>query len=161
MPTRKQEMQHIIRMYRAKTGETSVNMKEVADYAIKQGWPLPKPKSAVERLAEQFSAAAREEYRTDTATGHPYRAYMAVTERHGDSQLTLWTDSDQAPRHIAHKSVVQRREQVIGDVVHIKLDADHWNRMHPNEEPITVPLDFGDDVDWRLNAPPDDEMKAA
>ena len=43
MPSRKQEMQDIIRMYREKTGEGSVIMKDVAEYAIKQGWPLPKP----------------------------------------------------------------------------------------------------------------------
>lgn len=34
-------------------------------------------------------------------------------------------------------------------------DARHWNRTHPDEEEIQIPLDFSDDVDWRLNAPQD------
>ena len=42
---------------------------------------------------------------------------------------------------------------MIGDGLQLTLDADHWNRIHPAEKPIQIPLDFHDDVEWRKNAP--------
>lgn len=113
-------------------------------------WQTPgapeEPKSALDRLAEQFSAAAREEVRRDTVTGRPYRANLAVTTWQGSEQFTLWTDMDEAPRPIAQKSFVQRREQMVGDAVQLSFDVEHWNRVHAGEEPIVMPMDFTDDV---------------
>lgn len=51
-----------------------------------------------------------------------------------------------------HKSLVNRREQMVGDGLQLTLDADHWNQINPNEEPIQLPLDFTQDVEWRKNA---------
>src|SRR5258708_21934264 len=129
--TKKQEMQALIRHYRDKTGQQSVNMHDVARYAASLGWELPKPKSAEDRLAEQFSGAAREEVRKDSATGRPYRANLAVTVHQSGEQFTLWTDIDEAPRHIAQKAFVQRREQMVGDAVQLSFDVEHWNRINP------------------------------
>lgn len=156
MPRKSTEMQALIRMYREQKGIQSIDMHEVAKFAISKGWPLPKPKTALERLAEQFSAAAREETRRDEVTGKPYRANLAVTTAQG----TLWTDIDVAPRPFAHKAFVQRREQMVGDAVQLTFDVMHWNRINPQHEPIEMPMDFNDDVEWRMNAP-DDDAKAA
>lgn len=160
MPTKKQEMQSLIKMYREKTGNESVDMHEVVKFAVSKGWPLPKPKGPMALLAEQFSGAAREEVRKDEVTGKPYRANLAVTVWNGKEQMTLWTDIDQAPRHIAHKSFVQRREQMVGDAVQLTFDVMHWNRVNEAAEPINMPLDFEDDVAWRINAP-DTDAEAA
>lgn len=160
MATKKQAMQNIIKMYREKTGNQSVEMHEVAKFAADMGWPLPKPKNPIDLLAEQFSSAAREEIRKDEVTGRPYRANLAVTTWHGSNQMTLWTDIDEAPRHIAHKSFIQRREQMVGDAVQLTFDAMHWNRVNQNEEPIVMPMDFTDDVKWRINAPDQDNEAA-
>lgn len=159
--SKKQDMQRLIRLYREQTGTQSVDMHEVAQHAVSKGWPLPKPKDPIDRLAEQFSSAAREEIRRDTVTGRPYRGNLAVTTWQGSQQLTLWTDTDVAPRHIAQKSYIQRREQMVGDAVQLSFDVEHWNRINPNEEPIVMPMDFTEDVEWRKNAPDDDDEKAA
>jgi len=160
MATKAQEMQSIIRRFREETGKTSIDMHEVAKYAAGMGWPLPKPKTALDRLAEQFSSAAREEVRKDTVTGKPYRANLAVTSWQGSQQITLWTDIDQAPRPIAQRSFQQRREQMVGDAVQLTFDVMHWNRVNPQDAPIEMPMDFTDDVQWRLNTP-DEDAKAA
>lgn len=151
MATKAQEMQRIIKRYRTEKGIDSVDMHEVAKYAAGMGWPLPKPKTALERLAEQFSGAAREEVRKDEVTGRPYRANLAVTTWQGATQMTLWTDIDIAPRNIAHKSFQQRREQMVGDAVQLTFDVMHWNRVNETEQPIEMVMDFNDDVEWRLN----------
>ena len=160
MKTKKEKMQDFVRFYREKTGQVSVDMHDVAEYAQKMGWQLPKPKSAVDLLAAQFSDAQREEVRKDGVTGRPYRANLAVTEWQGSTQSVLWTDIEVAKRPVAHKSLTQYREQMIGEAVHMKLTADHWNRINPNEEPINMMLDFNDDVTWRLAAPMEDEKVA-
>ena len=50
-----------------------------------------------------------------------------------------------------------RREQMVGDGYQLTLDADHWNGRNPKEDPITIPLDFTEDVQWRKNTPDEDE----
>jgi hypothetical protein len=84
---------------------------------------------------------------------------MAVTDWIGGLQATLWTDIDEAPRPIAHKALKQRREQMIGDALHLAYDVEHWNRINPNERPIQMPLDFTDDVAEKMMT--DQEEKAA
>ncbi len=157
MATKHQEMQRLIRHYKDVTKKTEINMHEVAQFAVGKGWPLPRPIAALDRLAKEFSEAAREEIRHDKKTGKPYRANHALTSEYGAKQLTLWVDIDEAPRKPMLKSLVQRREQMVGDGLQLTLDAMHWNSIHPNEEPIKLPLDLTDDVDWRLNAPDEGE----
>lgn len=160
MATKAQQMQSIIKRYREETGDESVDMHDVAKYAANMGWPLPAPKTAIDRLAEQFSGAAREEIRRDKVTGNPYRANLAVTTWQGNQQLTLWTDIDVAPRDIAHRSFQQRREQMVGDAVQLTFDLMHWNQINGQAEPIVMPMDFSEDVEWRINAPHNDQKAA-
>lgn len=161
MQTKAQQRQAIIRRYCEETGKKSWDMHDVAEYAIRLGVKPPKPKTPVALLAELFSAAAREETAKDEVTGRPYRVNFAVTTWSGKEQLTLWQTLDDAPRPAAHKGLMQRREQMVGDAVSLADDAMRWNRMHPEAEPIQIPLDFEFDVMLRRNAPDDDEEKAA
>ena len=154
MSTRDRELQHLYHRYREETGIKEVDMKDVARWAANKGYPLPKPPDAIDLLARSFSRAARQETRTDQKTRLPYRANHAITERHGFRQRALWIDIDDATRSQMLKSAVNRREQMVGDAYHLTLDIEHWNRASPTEEPIQLPLDLTDDVEWRKNAPP-------
>lgn len=153
---KKKEMQYLLRRFREETGQDLVDMHELAKFAVSKGWPLPTPKSPLDRLAEQFATAAREEMRRDEVTGRPYRANLAVTSPQG----TLWVDIDAAPRRLAHKAFIQRREQMVGDAVQLTFDVMHWNRVNPQDEPIDMPLDLGPDVEWKLNVPDEDDRAA-
>lgn len=153
--TRKQEMQRIYRHYKELTGKTEVSMHEVVRFAVSKGWPLPKPVDPYDRLAKDFSEAAREEVRHDKKTGRPYRANHAFTETREGQQQTLWVDIDETPRRYMLKSAIQRREQMVGDAYQLSLDLDHWNSIHPKDQPIILPLDLTEDVEWRKNAPHD------
>lgn len=143
------EMQRLIHYFKETTLSAEVNMHAVVDFAVANGWPLPKPTDPRDRLAKEFSDAARQEVRYDRKTTRPYRANHAVTEMRNGKQLTLWIDIDEAPRRTMHKSLVQRREQMVGDAFQLSLDMDHWNSIHITEEPITLPLDFEFDVQLR------------
>jgi hypothetical protein len=154
LSSRHHEMQSLIRHYKEVTGEKEVDMHKVAQFAVSKGWPLPQPRSALEMLAREFARAAREEIRHDEVTNRPYRVYHALPTVQGGAQLTLWLDIDeevQRPKML--KTLINRREQMVGDGLQLTLDMDHWNRINPNEEPIMIPMDLTPDIEWRKNAP--------
>lgn len=149
-------MQRLIRAYKDETGELEVDMHRVADYAVSKGWPLPQPKSPMDALARQFADAARDEIAHDPKSGRPYRVYHAVPVQSGQLTLFHWVDINEAPRKVIHKSLINRREQMVGDGLQLTLDAMYWNGLNPNEEPIVLPMDLTPDIEWRLNAEDDD-----
>lgn len=116
------------------------------------------PPDPIDILARKLSDAAREEMRHDAKTGRPYRVnHVLWPERSG--QLPLWVDIDEAPRPVMVKSLAKRREQMIDDGVQLSFDAEHWNSIHPREEPIVPDFDLKEEIEWRKNAP-DEEKKA-
>lgn len=151
MVTKNEAFQQAIRLYKDKFGVLEVDLKEVAKFAVNHlGYKLPVPPDPFDILAKQIAVAAREETRTDNKTGRPYRANHAV---HYDGiQQSLWIDIDEAPRALMHKSLIKRRDQIIGDAYQLSLDLEHWNSINPEEEPISIPLDFTEDVEERKNA---------
>ena len=151
------DYQKLVRMYRDQTGELEVDHHEFAGWAEKMGVRMPKAPSAIDLLAKEFSRLAREVIRHDAKTGRPYRANHAYVFKQGEKQMALWVDIDEAPRHQMRKRLVQKREHMVGEALQLSFDMEHWNNIHPNEEPIELPLDLGPDVEWRKNSPDDDE----
>lgn len=146
-----QAFQEAIRLYKEKTGLKEVDLKEVAKFAVKHlGIKLPEPIDPLDQLAKKIAVAAREETKTDKTTGRPYRVNHAVPT--AGSQQSLWIDIDEAPRPLMQKSLIKRRDGIIGDALQLSLDADHWNSVNHSEEPINIPLDFEEDVEERKNA---------
>lgn len=159
--SKKKDMQRIIRAYKDDTGEREVDMHKVAKYAAGKGWPLPVPPNPLDMLAKQFTDAAREEIEHDEVTGQPYRVNHALPVKLADgTQLHLWIDINEAERGPMLKSLVNRREQMVGDGVQLTFDQDHWNRIHEGEEPIDLPMDLTFDIELRKNAPNEDEAAA-
>lgn len=152
--TRNEQLQALIQLYKTETGNKTVDMEGVADWAISRGVTLPKPKSARELLVAHLADAARAEYRQDPKTGLSYRANHALRGSRNDGrQYTLWVDIEDATRPQMHWSLSNRRQQMVGDAVHLKIDEMIWNNHHPNDEQIQLVMDFTDDVDERLNSP--------
>jgi hypothetical protein len=50
---------------------------------------------------------------------------------------------------------------MVDDGVQLSLDLDHWHAIHKDEEPIVVPWDLTDDIEWRKNADDTGEKKAS
>lgn len=149
----KKQLQKIIALYRVRTGETELDPKKMARFAMENGVDLPRPKDPLELLAQEISVAAREELRHDEKTKRPYRAYHSLPIPHPDGQVSfVFVDIDDATRPQMHRSLTKRREQMVGDAVHLIYDADRWNSQHPDLEPIQMALDFGPDVEWRKAA---------
>lgn len=151
---RNERLQALIQRYKAETGEKTIDMDRVADWAIQRGATMPKPKTARDLFAAQLADAARAEYRTDPKTGLSYRANHAMRRRMQDGrQAVLWFDMEDATRPQMLYSLSDRRQQMVGDAVHLKIDELVWNSKHPGEQPIQLDMDFNYDVEERLNSP--------
>lgn len=151
---RNEQLQGLIQLYKTETRVKEFDVQKIADWAIARGATLPKPKTARELFAVQLSDAARTEYRVDGKTGLSYRANHALRVKTNDGrQYTLWVDIDDATRSQMLFSLTSRRQQMVGDAVHLKIDEMVWNDKHPTEEPIQLVMQFTDDVEERLNSP--------
>ncbi len=144
MANRTEQMQGLYKEYVA-AGHSEWSSQEAAAWAVMRGLYKPKTADLIARCAEELAKAAREEYRTD-ADGRRYRARHSVkTERDGE-QVNLWVDIDTAPRDRMERAFSQRRQQIVGDCLHLKTDVDHYNAGHVAEVPIQLILDFTEDV---------------
>jgi hypothetical protein len=148
------ELQGVIHLYREQTGETDVDLRKVAEFALSRlRWRMPPPLSAAERLAKDLASAAREETRYDPVTRLPYRVNHSYPGTRDGEPRTLWTDIDRAPRGPMQMSLQLRRKGMVDDGYHLALDVDHWNRKNPEAEPIVMVFDLTSDVEERKNAP--------
>lgn len=160
-----QDYQKLIRLYREKTGETEIDMRMVAEFAVRMGVPLPKPTDPLDLLAKRIADAARQEIRHDEETLRPYRANHAVPRRDKNRQMTFfWIDIDD-PKTTAdsfRKSVIMRREQMVSDGLQLSFDLDHWNATRPERDQLeTPPWDLGMDIEIRRAVYDDGDEKAA
>lgn len=152
--TRNEQLQALIQLFKTETGKKTVDMEDVADWAMKRGATLPKPKTAKELFMAQLSDAARAEMRQDAQTGLSYRANHALRIRRDDGrQYTLWVDLEDATRPQMLWTLSSRRQQMVADGVHMKSDEMIWNNRNPDEMPIQLIMDFTDDIEERLNSP--------
>lgn len=148
--TKNQEIQRLYKLYKDETHSEAVDMHEFATWLEGRGYEMPVPANPLELLAKQCVAALREETRRDPSTGQPYKVNLSFSPD-GSGQGTLWVDVDEAPRRVVVKCLTQRRDQMVGDAYQITLIQDHWNAMHPDEEPIQMQMDFFPDVEWKKN----------
>ncbi|RKH86921.1 hypothetical protein D7Y21_19975 [Corallococcus sp. AB045] len=162
MASREQIIQKLARMYREETGSEDIDPVKFADYLIKQGLTPPRVPSQRELMAKAAKAALKHEIRKDSATGRPYRGWHAVprgTDKDSGQTLFSYYDIDDAPRLPMEKALALRVSAMVDDGVQVSFDAEHWNRINPNEQPITVDemLDLRDQVEWRKNARDDED----
>lgn len=152
-----QQMQDIFKRYQNEVSVDPVDLKQVGAWATASGLWAPRPVDVLSRFATDMADSLREEYRRDKS-GRRYRAKLAVTV---GRQGSLWGDIDTSPRAHVVKNFGQRRKQVVGDCVQMRLDRDHYATAHPDEEQIEIEFNFSDDVEEALIAAGVDTEMAA
>lgn len=158
--TQDEEIQRLFRIYKEETQTQFVKDTDFAIWLEERGWNMPTPPTALELLEKKIHDALRKETRRDGKTGLEYKVNLSFNP--GDGQGSFLVDVDEAPRHVIHKCLKQRRDQTAGDVYQMVLIEDHWNDTHPNEEPIHMPQDYALDVEIKKqNDGMDDQAEAA
>lgn len=138
-------LQEIYRLYVEAGQRIPASSHEIAAWAIEKRLWTPKPADVVKQCAEELSRAFREEYHTDRL-GRRVRSKHAVRDQRNGEQLVLWADMESASRRHMEMAFQQRRRQVVGDCLQLKIDVDSYNDSRPDEKPIQLILDFTDDV---------------
>ena len=145
MATYNEQMQKIWHQYNAEHDGKPETPRVVVEWAMERGLLEPPKLDPVQVLAGEMARALREEYATD-ATGRRYRVNHAVRITKNGVQLALWAELTSAPRAYMHKAFAQRRKQIVGDCVQLKIDVDVYNDNHQDQLPIQMVFDFTDDV---------------
>ena len=99
-------------------------------------------------LAEEISLAMHEEYITDPQ-GRQVRAKHAARYEVDGKQQTLWADiRDKNPGTRRHMQMAfqNRRQQIVGECVQLKLDLDSYNQNWTTGALIQSCFDFTDDL---------------
>ncbi len=153
-----QQLQDIFKRYQEEVSPDPVDLRFVGAWAISKGLWAPRPLDIQTRFAAEMADALREEYRTDKK-GRRYRSKLAVSK--GYAQGSLWGDIDTAPRTHVVKSVGQKRRGVVNDAYALRIEVDHYNDAHPDEEPIQLSLNLEEDVAEMMVAAGIENGKAA
>lgn len=150
MPTYTQQLQALANEYMHEHGEATT--KEIAVWAIRAGRWEPHPDVAARQCAEDIGRAMREEYVTDSS-GRKVRVKHVARIKKGSEQLNLWADIRTAPREHMQIAFQQRRQQIVGDCVQLKLDVDSYNEHFNDGDEIQMIFDFRDDLEEKELVP--------
>ncbi len=147
--SKNETLQHVWRRYEEENRRLAATAREVVEWGVRTGLLQLPDVDPYDILAEDMARALREEYATDTK-GRRYRVNHAVRITKGGVQYTFWAMLGYADRPHMQQAFTQRREQIVGDCVQLKIDVDVYNDMNKDAEPIQLILDFKDDVAERL-----------
>ncbi len=154
-PTQK-ELQGLTLLYRDEVGHSDFTTRDVAAWMVRKNYaPLPPPADPLDILAKRVARAIREETSTDETSGYPYRVYHARTVMRAGEPVTLWGHIDELERDPMELSVQQRRQQVVGEVVQLSRDVEHWNSANPEQLALNLDVNFELDVQIARFIPPE------
>lgn len=157
MSTKTELLQQVWHRYDSRKEHKPSSAREAVEWAVREGLLELPDIDPYDVLAGQMSTALREEYQTDEK-GRRYRVNHAVRVTKGGVQYTFWAAMGYAPHDHMEKAFTQRREQIIGDNVQLKIDVDVYNDMNAGKHPaIQLVLDYTEDVAERqamMKVPP-------
>ena len=148
--TKTEELQELVEWYRDRHNVSSVNLKEVAAWAIREKVYEPEPRSTMKLLAKELSAALREVYFTDpqgrrVRKKHAQRIWDDTTDgRH--EQKVLWHDITEATRPQMQAAFQQRRHGIVMDCRQLRHDVESYNENFNKSVPIQMVFDFTEDL---------------
>jgi len=120
--------------------------RQVAEWAVAEGLLELPEVDPLDALAGQMAQALRDEVATDSK-GRRYRVNHAVKITKSGVQHTFWAVMGFASHEHMEKAFAQRRDQIIGDCYHLKVDVDVYNELRGEAiGKVQLVLDFTDDV---------------
>lgn len=149
--TKNEQLQRAWHLFEKEHGHLPASAREASIWAVNKGIISLPDVDPYDALADDMARALREEYATDSK-GRRYRVNHAVRITRRGVQYTMWAMLADAPREHMQRAFIQRREQVVGDLVQLATDVEVYNDMNKGVEPIQLVLDFTHDVDERRAA---------
>jgi hypothetical protein len=146
MATKNEKLQAVWHRYEQIRKHVATGTKDAVRWAVHEGLLDLPAIDPYDILASQMATALRDEMATN-ARGQRYRVNHAVRITKSGVQQTMWAEMGYAPHEHMEKAFGQRREQIIGDCVQLKIDVDTYNMLKPDTIPnVQLELNFTDDV---------------
>lgn len=149
MTTKNEQFQDVWRAYERQNGQVPATLREAVEWGVSEGLLALPELDPYDALAGDMGKALREEYRTDER-GRRYRVNHAVRVTRAGVQHTFWAIMGFAPKEHMVKAFAQRREQIVGDCLQLRVDVDAYNDLSKDREPVQLVLNFTDDVEERI-----------
>lgn len=139
-----EEMQSLADRYLAEHGQAAT-AHEMALWALENHlWEMPRS-AVVQRCADEFARAMREDHITDRQ-GRSVRAkHVARVERDGQHRME-WADIRAATPEHMQMAFRQRRNQIVGDCRQLKTDVDSYNENWSGGQVVQMGFDFTFDL---------------
>jgi hypothetical protein len=140
-PTRQRHgnarMLYLVELYQREHGVGTVDLDEVAKWAISEGHYRPEPIDPAKALKGQMAKAMKNEHITDPQD-REVRKWHAVRHTDGERQWTLWaTILDADPGHM-RMSLQQRRQYLLSGCRQHREDFRSYNDN--NKFGVQIPL---------------------
>jgi len=146
MNSKRERLQSVWHRYDNERKHKPSGTREVAEWAVAEGLLELPQVDPLDVLAGQMAQALRDELGTD-AKGRRYRINHAVRISKSGVQHTFWAMMGFASHDHMEKTFAQRREQIIGDCYHLKVDVDVYNDLNDDKsKQVQMVLDFTEDV---------------
>jgi len=144
--SKREKLQSVWHRYDSEREHKPSGTREVAEWAVEEGLLELPEVDPYDVLAGQMAQALRDELGMD-AKGRRYRLNHAVRITKAGVQHTFWAMMGFASHDHMEKTFAQRREQIIGDCYHLKIDVDVYNDMNSGKkQEVQLVLDFTEDV---------------
>jgi hypothetical protein len=146
MNTKNERLQRVWHRYDNQRGHKPSSAREAVEWGVAERLLELPEIDPYDFLAGQMASALRDEYRTDER-GLRYRVNHAVRVTKGGVQYTFWAVMGYAPHSHMEKAFAQRREQIVGDNLQLKIDVDVYNHLNQGKRPaVQLVLDYTEDV---------------
>lgn len=146
MSTFNERLQRIWHQYESNRDHRPSSTKQAVARAVAEGMLEIPELDPLDILADRMAQALRAEYKTDEK-GRRYRVNHAVRVTRSGVQYTFWGVMGYANHEFMEKAFTQRREQIVGDNVQLRIDIDVYNDMNRGKRPeVQLVLDYTEDV---------------
>jgi hypothetical protein len=142
-----ENMLRIWEQFQEEVSPDPTDLRDMGAWARSKGLWAPRPIDVDTSFARDMADVLRKQVRTDK-DGRKYRAFIPAKGKGGDGlPLFKWADIDVAPRSHVEKGFQGERRQIASDCFALAMKVDHYNAIHPDEEPLQVPFNFEEDIE--------------
>src|SRR6266480_7945455 len=146
MASMTERMQKACHKYDSRQSHKPSTMRQAAEWAVQDGLLELPDVDPYDILADRMANAVRTETRTDPL-GRRYRVNHAVRVTRSGVQYTFWGVMGYANHEFMERAFTQRREQIVGDNLQLRIDVDVYNDMNRGTRPeIQLVLDYTEDI---------------
>jgi hypothetical protein len=139
-------MFQIWKKYQDEVSPEPIDLREVGAWARSKGLWAPRPIDVDASFARDMADVLREQVRTDK-DGRQYRAFIPARDKGKDGlPLFKWADIDVAPRTHVEKGIQGERRSIANDCFALAMKVEHWNAVHPDDEPLQAVFNFEEDI---------------